>query len=634
LLLRLRLWPSFDAFEHGQAIERCFMCASKSNSLLTLLFSLLLAWPLALRAADPSAPADAVTPDGGRYYGPLVEGKLQGQGRIEWGNGERYVGGFVDGLFSGQGRLESGSGQVYQGEFRAGRMAGQGRLQLQDGSVYVGEFRDDHFNGLGRYEMRDGAVYEGAFEHDWFHGIGRLIDQEGEYYGEFKQGQQSGQGEASYRNGSKYRGEFARGRIHGKGRFENQDGEVFEGDFDDGQFTGTGTYVRKDGARYEGGFRDWRPHGAGRYTDAKGNLYEGDFVGGQLEGSGRFVGKDGTLYEGEFKAWRFDGQGRLALPNGDVYQGGFEHGVYQGQGTLTYAKPLADGRTHDIGVWRYGMLPDENEQRQARINVETALYNQRRLLDEALASLAPRYPGRINLYLLAVAGDGSQEVFRREVEFVRNQFAETFGTQGHSLVLINSRNTVDSAPMATVTSIREALHAIAARMDKEQDILFLFLSSHGSKEHELALNQNRMDLRGLPATELAQLLRDAGIRWKAIVVSACYSGGFIDPIKDDHTLVIAAARHDRRSFGCSDENDFTYFGRAYFQQALPQSASFQEAFVKAERLVRERELDDQTESKRSEPNAADFSLPQIYSPAPVEEHLQRWWAQAAQRRVK
>ena len=47
----------------------------------------------------------------------------------------------------------------------------------------------------------------------------------------------------------------------------------------------------------------------------------------------------------------------------------------------------------------------------------------------------------------------------------------------------------------------------------------------------------------------------------------------------------SSARADRASFGCADENDFTYFGRAFFKEALPQSSSFEEAFEKATVLI-------------------------------------------------
>ena len=78
-----------------------------------------------------------------------------------------------------------------------------------------------------------------------------------------------------------------------------------------------------------------------------------------------------------------------------------------------------------------------------------------------LASLAPSDPTRINLYLLAIAGDGTQEVFRREVDFVRNEFDASYGTKGRSLVLVNSRNTLDSAPMATLSGKLTGRHRSA-----------------------------------------------------------------------------------------------------------------------------------------------------------------------------
>ena len=150
-------------------------------------------------------------------------------------------------------------------------------------------------------------------------------------------------------------------------------------------------------------------------------------------------------------------------------------------------------------------------------------------------------------------------------------------------------------------------------------------ASHGSQEHELVLNQNNMNLRGLRARELGELLKESGIRWKVIVVSACYGGGFIDSVKDDHTLVITAARHDRRSFGCADENDFTRFGRAFFKEALPKSRSFAEAFGRAESLIREWEAKELKAGDRAGEN--EFSSPQIVSPEPIQTYLDRWWAQ-------
>ena len=518
---------------HHRALDRgseeAQFAVKAAGFILSLLF-------LAPAIAQPAKP-DAITSDGGRYYGALRDGKLHGLGRLEWENGARY-----------------------EGEFRDGMMHGRGRLALVSGAVYEGE--------------------------------------------------------------------FAIGTFHGKGRHETPDGEIHEGEFRKNEFTGRGTYRRRDGTRYEGEFLNWRLHGRGRFTDPGGNVYDGTFVNGDFDGKGTLTGPQGNRYTGDFKLWRFQGQGELRLANGDVYRGGFANGNYDGQGTLTFAKPRPDGTKQQSGIWRYGMLESEQreQRRLASANVETALYNQRALLEKEIAALGQREPGRINLFLLAVGGDGSQEVFRREVEFVRRQFAERFGTGKRSIALVNSRSTVGSAPMATVTSIREALGAISARMDRSQDILFVFLTSHGSREHELVLNQNGMDLPDLSAVDLGKLMRETGIRWKVVVISACYSGGFLEPLKDDGTLVITAARRDRQSFGCSDENEFTYFGRAYFEQALPQASSFQDAFRKAEVLVQEMEVRE-LKAPAGTPSDERHSLPQMHTAAPIEQQLKRWWSQ-------
>lgn len=557
--------------------------------------------PDAVARSGASISPDVVTPDGGRYFGSIVNGKLHGKGRLEWRNGARYEGQFADGLMEGDGKLVFASGDEYVGEFRNGMLDGLGRKQMKDGSVYAGDFKRDLYHGRGQLEHANGDVYQGEFINGKYEGRGALV----------------------FKDGRRYRGEFAEGRFHGEGRFEAPNGDVYEGEFDKGEFTGKGTYTQASGGRHEGVFRGWRAFGFGTFYDREGNVFEGNFINNELTGQGRMRGRAGFVYQGEFRAWRFHGEGVLKLANGDEYTGGFVNGQYEGRGTLKYARPREDGRLADSGMWRDGRFEEAKARELALSNVETALYNQRALLDRALSGLAPREPGKSNLYFLAVAGDGSIEVFRREVEFVRAQFEREFGAAGRAVSLVNSRSSVSAAPLATTTSVREAIQAIAARMNRDEDILFLYLTSHGLPERELVLAQNALGMKNLAAPALGSMLRESGIRWKVLVISSCYSGGFIEHLKDDTTLVITASRHDRTSFGCTDDSEFTYFGRAFFKEALPGAGSFQEAFRKAEGMVREWELRDAKEQGR--PNSPDFSFPQMHDAGPISDHLRRWW---------
>lgn len=98
-----------------------------------------------------------------------------------------------------------------------------------------------------------------------------------------------------------------------------------------------------------------------------------------------------------------------------------------------------------------------------------------------------------------------------------------------------------------------------------------------------------LQLDSLTPRMLRDMLDEAKIKWRIIVISACYSGGFVDALKDDHTLVMTASAADRTSFGCGNESNATYFGDALFQHALRFEDSFEKAFEVAKARIAERE---------------------------------------------
>ena len=126
-------------------------------------------------------------------------------------------------------------------------------------------------------------------------------------------------------------------------------------------------------------------------------------------------------------------------------------------------------------------------------------------------------------------------------------------------------------------------------MNLQRDILFLSLSSHGSNEPELSVSNGSLDLDQVTGENLMQALRDSGIRWRIIVISACHAGAFIPVLKDPSTIIITAAASNRTSFGCSDDRDLTYFGEAFYRDALPRASSLEQAFALAQSAIARRE---------------------------------------------
>jgi len=231
----------------------------------------------------------------------------------------------------------------------------------------------------------------------------------------------------------------------------------------------------------------------------------------------------------------------------------------------------------DRTLWSPDGSADESRASYDAVVREQAYYLQPRLLERELASLLPRLPGRANLYLVGVAGYANQDVFMREVNAVDDLFAQRFGTRGRSIRLINNPKTVLGVPVASNTALAEAIKRVGAAMDRDEDVLFLFLTSHGSRD-KFSIQFHPLQLADLTPIDIRRMLDGAGIRYRVLVISACYSGGFVEPLKDDDTLIITASAPDRNSFGCSNEADFTYFGKAYFDEALRSTDSFIDAF--------------------------------------------------------
>lgn len=522
----------------------------------------------------PSGPPDAVLPNNNKYYGDIKEG-----------------------LFVNHGELVGADGTYFKGEFKRGLMHGEGQLWKADGSYYRGNFTDGLMSGYGELQFTDGAFYIGEFKKNMLHGRGSLKSA----------------------NGDTYTGQFQQSLFEGEGHLETASQDSFTGVFKHGEIV-KGEYRDQQGNTYTGDFKNWQFHGRGVYQSTTGDEFEGDFDQGYFTGKGESRMNDGASYVGEFKEWLYHGYGTLIEKNGDRYRGYFELGTYHGQGELALAKPV-DGISTVAGEWEHGYLEDDPRfHRQDRsAEIESLLYSQGKLIEKAIDNIKPGNRRKIELFFVGVAGFGDQDVFLKELQYIESIFDSRPYARKRTIMLVNHYDTIKRYPLATRVGIDKVLESVAQKMDVANDILFLYLTSHGSQDHRFSIELDGLHLPALSAEDLAEILARSKIKWKVIGISACYAGGFIPFLKDDYTLIMTAAREDRPSFGCGDDSDMTYFAKAFFKEALNESTSFISAFEKAAKVIFQWEEKDFPEMEHSEP--------QIFIGRKVARQLSKWRAQ-------
>jgi hypothetical protein len=257
-------------------------------------------------------------------------------------------------------------------------------------------------------------------------------------------------------------------------------------------------------------------------------------------------------------------------------------------------------------VWSLAAAGDEGEGEEADSGMppsvaESLFFDQRRQIDEAVDGMTVNERDAPAVFFVGFAGVADQRVFAEEIKLAVRVVNGKFSLSNRRLLLINDRRDLNGFPIASASGLAYALHAVAQKMDPERDILFLALSSHGSEDAVLSVANGSLPLEQLTDVDLETALKESGIKRRIIVISACYAGAFIKPLQNKDTIVIAAAAADRTSFGCSDDRDMTYFGEAFYRDALPGAKTLQEAFESAKASIALRE--EKEHETPSEPQA-------------------------------
>ena len=86
-------------------------------------------------------------------------------------------------------------------------------------------------------------------------------------------------------------------------------------------------------------------------------------------------------------------------------------------------------------------------------------------------------------------------------------------------------------------------------MDPDDDVLVLYTTSHGLKLG-LAYHYGDTGYGVLSPARFKSVLEELGIKRRILLLSACYSGVFVDQMASADTAILTAAASNRTSFGC------------------------------------------------------------------------------------
>lgn len=126
---------------------------------------------------------------------------------------------------------------------------------------------------------------------------------------------------------------------------------------------------------------------------------------------------------------------------------------------------------------------------------------------------------------------------------------------------------------------------------------FVHMTSHGAKHQGFYLSRAGI----LPPATMKQMV-DArcGANPTVILISACYSGQFVDSLKGPNRIVMTAASSERPSFGCSADTRYTYWDHCLLEE-LPNSTKWVDLSQRVNTCIQHKEA--ALGARSSEPQA-------------------------------
>ena len=153
----------------------------------------------------------------------------------------------------------------------------------------------------------------------------------------------------------------------------------------------------------------------------------------------------------------------------------------------------------------------------------------------------------------------------------------------------------DVTPATTDVAAARGIAEATARATRG---CLLYFTSHGGPQG-MVFGPDRI----LSPTSMVTLVRGwCQDRPTIVVISACYSGIFVDSLAAPNRMIMTAARRDRSSFGCSEDATYPYFDACVIS-SLPTASDFI-ALANATRACVKTREEDEGLSPASEPQVS------------------------------
>ena len=161
------------------------------------------------------------------------------------------------------------------------------------------------------------------------------------------------------------------------------------------------------------------------------------------------------------------------------------------------------------------------------------------------------------------------------------------------------------------SGLRDLERSLTALKPAEGEGCLVYLTGHGAPEG-LAMSADTPTMF-VRTTRMESMLNGCAPRPTVLVVSACYSGVYLRPgITRPERIVMTASAADLTSFGCSNNNRYTFFDQC-FLDAWPRSTQWGMLADEVRRCVRETERSGGFPSSEAQfffgPGLRDLSLP-------------------------